>query len=124
MNDVLVRLDRVSFGYSSERMVLSGCNLQLGPHERVGLTGSNGSGKTSLLKIIVGLVRPASGSVEVFGVPRASHGHPGKPAASDADRVSRSAAIAEDCRETPNPVKWTDRRSTSTAGECSGKVSR
>jgi ATP-binding cassette subfamily F protein 3 len=35
----------------------------IGPHDRIGLVGSNGTGKTTLLKIITGLVQPDSGSV-------------------------------------------------------------
>jgi cobalt/nickel transport system ATP-binding protein len=67
MADGLVRLDRVSFAYGPDRPVLDGCDLELAPGERVGLTGHTGSGKTTLLALIVGLVRPTSGQVEVFG---------------------------------------------------------
>jgi cobalt/nickel transport system ATP-binding protein len=67
MTDCPVRLDHVSFAYGPQRPVLDGCDLQLAPGERVGLTGPTGSGKTTLLAMIVGLVRPASGRVEVFG---------------------------------------------------------
>ena len=35
----------------------------ISPHDRIGLVGSNGTGKTTLLKIITGLVQPDSGSV-------------------------------------------------------------
>ena len=37
------------------------------PGEIYGLLGSNGAGKTSTIKSVVGLVRPASGRVRVFG---------------------------------------------------------
>jgi len=70
MNDLLVSLDDVSFWYAPERPVLSGCNFRLKRGERVGLIGPNGGGKTTLLALIVGLVRPVSGRVEVFGKAR------------------------------------------------------
>jgi len=71
-NPVVVSLDDVSFFYAPGRPVLSGCNFHLERSERVGLIGPNGSGKTTLLALIVGLVRPASGRVEVFGKVRSS----------------------------------------------------
>jgi len=72
MNDVVVSLDEVSFSYTPDRPVLSGCSLRLARSERVGLIGPNGSGKTTLLALIVGLVRPTAGRVEVFGKARVS----------------------------------------------------
>lgn len=70
MNESLVLLDDVSFGYDPQRLVLNRCCLRLDREERVGLLGSNGSGKSTLLKLIVGLFRPTQGRIEVFGQPR------------------------------------------------------
>ena len=51
----------------NERPVLSDINAELaGP--RVGIIGANGSGKTSLLRLINGLASPTSGSVHVLGL--------------------------------------------------------
>lgn len=47
--------------------VLQGVNLTIMPGEFVALTGPSGSGKTTLLKLIAGLERPNSGSVNVAG---------------------------------------------------------
>jgi len=71
MNDALVVLEHVAFGYRADRPVLADCSLRLGPSERLGLTGPNGSGKTTLLSLVVGLIRPSAGRVEVFGKTRA-----------------------------------------------------
>ncbi|HVL05022.1 MAG TPA: ABC transporter ATP-binding protein [Acidimicrobiales bacterium] len=46
---------------------LDGVDLDL-PAGRVGLVGANGAGKTTLFRILLGLSRPDSGSVEVCGV--------------------------------------------------------
>lgn len=60
--------DSIVFGYS-RKTVLHGVCLRVGQGEVLSLLGPNGSGKTSLLKILLGLLRPASGSVAIDGRP-------------------------------------------------------
>ena len=61
-----LRLSRITVAYGS-RVALQDVDLDVGPGEFLALTGPNGSGKTTLLRAALGLVVPASGSVEVFG---------------------------------------------------------
>lgn len=56
----------VRFGH---RPVLNGVELKVDTGQVVGLVGSNGAGKTTLLRCLAGLQRPASGTVEWFGLP-------------------------------------------------------
>jgi heme exporter protein A len=49
------------------RMIFSGLNLSAGSGEFVALTGPNGSGKTSLLKALAGVLTPQSGRIELKG---------------------------------------------------------
>lgn len=63
----VIQLKEVHFAYEPTRPVLSGCNLAVRPGERVGLIGPTGGGKTTLLHLIVGLLRPTEGQVEIFG---------------------------------------------------------
>lgn len=50
-----------------ERVVLDGVNLDIRPREIITIIGGSGSGKTTLLKHFIGLERPRSGRIEVFG---------------------------------------------------------
>jgi cobalt/nickel transport system ATP-binding protein len=70
MDQPLIEFCAVDFAYGPGRPVLSGCNFCLLPGQRVALLGPNGCGKTTLLHLIVGLLRPSAGRVEAFGRPR------------------------------------------------------
>ena len=60
--------ERVSFSYpGSERPALSGISLELRRGEYVGVVGPNGGGKSTLVRLLNGLLRPDSGRVEVSG---------------------------------------------------------
>jgi len=51
-----------------EVVALDGFELVARPGEIVGLVGANGSGKTTFVEVVSGLVRPDRGSVSIFGV--------------------------------------------------------
>jgi cobalt/nickel transport system ATP-binding protein len=65
----MIRLRDIRFKYNS-RYVLDGVHFSVDPGDRVGLIGPTGSGKTTLCHIIMGLLIPESGEVEIFGKPR------------------------------------------------------
>lgn len=69
---LLVSLRQVGFAYEPGRVVLDGLDFDLHSGEKVGLIGGNGCGKTTLLHLIVGLVKPDRGSVNVFGQDRSA----------------------------------------------------
>lgn len=62
----VIEMTDVSFRYGSVD-VLTNVNLRLSQGEFITVVGPNGGGKTSLLKLILGLLRPSHGAVTVFG---------------------------------------------------------
>lgn len=62
----VVRLDDVWVYYDSTP-VLEGVNLSVEPNKFLGIIGPNGGGKTTLLKVILGLIKPARGKISVMG---------------------------------------------------------
>jgi len=71
-----VELDGVSFGYRAGVRVLEDVTLVVGAGEFVAIAGPNGGGKTTLLRLVLGLERPAAGAVRLFGKP-SGKGAPG-----------------------------------------------
>ncbi|HKI06314.1 MAG TPA: metal ABC transporter ATP-binding protein [Thermoanaerobaculia bacterium] len=66
----LVEVRQVTFGYGRE-MVLDHVDLDIQPRDFLAIIGPNGGGKTTLLKVMLGLLRPWSGSV-VYRLPSGS----------------------------------------------------
>jgi zinc transport system ATP-binding protein len=61
-----LRFDRVSFSYGPVK-VLEAASFHIHQGEFIALVGPNGSGKTTVLKLLLGLEQPDSGTVELFG---------------------------------------------------------
>ena len=76
--DVILRTDHLSVAYSG-REVLTDVSLTLCRRDFVGVIGPNGGGKTTLMRAILGLVRPSAGTVQFFregqAVPRLRIGY-------------------------------------------------
>lgn len=62
-----IRLENVVFRYSDEVKALNDISLTIHQGERVAFIGHNGSGKTSLVKHLNGLLRPSEGKVWIGG---------------------------------------------------------
>jgi zinc transport system ATP-binding protein len=62
-----VELAGVSFGYRPGQRVLEDVDLRLGEGEFVAVAGPNGGGKTTLMRIVLGLERPTDGTALLFG---------------------------------------------------------
>ena len=67
MNNIMIDIKNVDFSYSRNAKLLSGLSLKLETGRIHGLLGKNGEGKSTLLKLISGLVFPIHGSIDVMG---------------------------------------------------------
>jgi len=63
----IISLRGISYSYPGGRKVLDGIDFEFRADDRMGVVGPTGAGKTTLAMIIMGLVKPLAGSVEVFG---------------------------------------------------------
>jgi len=68
-NNLVINLTDICYSYPGGKKVLDNLNLELCQGRKLGLVGPNGGGKTTLLHIIMGLLKPSSGSIEIFGQP-------------------------------------------------------
>ncbi|MBQ7181477.1 MAG: ABC transporter ATP-binding protein [Bacteroidaceae bacterium] len=64
----MIKIENVAYAYSKcNRLVFSNLNLTLEPGKVYGLLGENGVGKSTLLYLMMGLLRPSKGTVLVEG---------------------------------------------------------
>lgn len=65
----LLRIEHLSFAYEKDEHVLTDINLVAHDGESIGIIGANGIGKSTLMKLLVGLYLDYSGKLEVAGHP-------------------------------------------------------
>lgn len=64
--DTLIELNNIGFKYD-DTPVLEKLSFSIREGEYLGIIGPNGGGKTTLVKIILGLLKPTEGTVRIFG---------------------------------------------------------
>ncbi|HMK43972.1 MAG TPA: ATP-binding cassette domain-containing protein [Dissulfurispiraceae bacterium] len=62
----MIRFEKVTFGYNTRR-ILNELSLTIEDGEKMAILGGSGEGKTTILKLIVGLIRPDSGAILIDG---------------------------------------------------------
>ena len=63
----MIEFRNVNFAYEKERPVLRDLSFRIAEGEAVGLIGANGAGKSTVMKLLLGLLFPASGEILVDG---------------------------------------------------------
>jgi zinc transport system ATP-binding protein len=63
-----IRIKGLDFAYNGT-FILEGVNLDIMARDSLCIVGPNGGGKTTLLKLILGLLKPNRGEIEVLGLP-------------------------------------------------------
>jgi len=89
-NQSIIKLKDIIFSYpGSDINIIDHLDLDIKNGERLGMMAPNGSGKTTLLHTIMGLCKPDSGVIEIFGnqinhendfIPKAGYIHCGNKA--------------------------------------------
>lgn len=96
----MVQIESMTFGYGKGPL-FEGLDLRLEPGTVFGLLGLNGAGKTSLLKLLAGALRPQSGSIRVFGA---------EPWRREASFLADTAFVPEDpWLPAVKPSTWLER---------------
>lgn len=63
-----IKFEEVCFGYCEKRQVLKRISLKIQKGEYLAIVGKNGCGKTTLLKVLMGLYPVSSGQIEIDGI--------------------------------------------------------
>ena len=67
---ISLKLHNVQYSYPNSKLpALQGLSLEICAGESIGLIGSSGSGKTTLIDVLLGLLEPQSGTMELNGQP-------------------------------------------------------
>lgn len=68
MDTSMIIAEHLTFGYGKNKQVFNDFNLEIEKGKIVGLLGKNGTGKSTLLYIICGLLKPSHGNVTIKGI--------------------------------------------------------
>lgn len=59
----VIQFDNITFGYDSNRNIFENFSIYIDCETRIAILGPNGCGKTTLLKILMGSLKPQQGSI-------------------------------------------------------------
>lgn len=76
MNPIQIHVEHVNYSYEKSYPILKDITFTAGAGETIGLIGANGVGKSTLLKLLVGLHTDYEGSIRVGGLPVAKENLP------------------------------------------------
>jgi ABC-type multidrug transport system fused ATPase/permease subunit len=62
-----IKLENISFAYKNDKQILRNINLLIPSNSKIGIVGTTGGGKSTLVDIIMGLLNPNSGKILIDG---------------------------------------------------------
>src|SRR5690625_7633918 len=68
MTKPVVTMNNISYAYE-QKLVLNNVNFEIPLGSFMRLVGPNGGGKTTLIKLLLGLLKPDAGAIQLFGQP-------------------------------------------------------
>lgn len=63
----IIEIKNINFGYNESEKIIEDISFNIHLGDYVGLIGPNGGGKSTLIKIILGLIKPQNGEIKLFG---------------------------------------------------------
>ena len=67
LTHIPINIENTSFKYSGEKYAIENVSLKIISGQIIALCGENGSGKSTIVKLILGLYKPTEGSVKIYG---------------------------------------------------------
>lgn len=66
-NQDAIALENLCFSYKDSDLILDNVSFRIPEHDFLAVIGPNGGGKTTLIKLMLGLLKPSSGNIRIFG---------------------------------------------------------
>lgn len=66
-NEVIIDVKHLSFGYDSRKKILENVSFQVTRGEKIAIVGKNGAGKSTIAKLLCGIIRPTEGEILING---------------------------------------------------------
>ncbi len=60
---IIMRAENISFGYQADHEIIPGLDIEIRDHDRICVMGQNGKGKTTLLRLLAGDLKPRGGKI-------------------------------------------------------------
>ena len=112
-----MRVSNLTFGYSPERTLIKGLDLDIKREDRICVVGKNGKGKSTLLKLLAGELKPNEGKVTAH--PTCKVGYFGQ---TNIERLNTKNTIEKELHDLRPDMKYADIRRTCGAMMFSGDL--